>query len=191
MNCKWKGYTRSFLSVGLTSFTSSVIIRVIMEPKLKIYLDTSIPSALYDYSKPIRQIITQKWFENDANDYLLFTSTLTLNEIEEMKNIDKRQLILDLIKDSKVSILDIDQPSQDLANIYHKNGAIPKSEPEDALHVAIAVVNNIQILASWNFKHLVSVNPILKINEVNRQKKLSSIEIVSLEQLGGYKYGNL
>ena len=162
-----------------------------MNPKLKLYLDTSIPSALYDYSKPVRQIITQKWFENESNDYALFTSTLTINEIEEMKNVEKKQHILDLINNSNVSILDISHPAQDLANYYHEKGAIPKSEPEDALHVAIAVVNSIQILASWNFKHLVSVNPILKLNEVNRQKKQSSIEIVSLELLGGYKYGNL
>ena len=33
------------------------------EKKIKLYLDTSVPSAYYDSSKPIRQLITQKWFE--------------------------------------------------------------------------------------------------------------------------------
>jgi hypothetical protein len=43
-----------------------------------------------------------------------------------------------------------------------KKGAIPKSEPEDAYHIAIASVNHLDALASWNFKHIVSVNPIRK-----------------------------
>lgn len=162
-----------------------------MTNKIKLYLDTSIPSAFYDYSKPVRQIITQKWFENDSKDYSLFTSTLTINEIEELKNIEKRKLILDLVNNRTVTILDISESAQALAGDYHKNGAIPKSEPEDALHVAVAVVNNVQVLASWNFKHLVSVNPILKLNEVNRQRQFNPLEIASLEILGGYKYGNL
>jgi hypothetical protein len=37
--------------------------------KTKLYLDTSVPSAYYDTSKPLRQLITQKWFENDAHQY--------------------------------------------------------------------------------------------------------------------------
>ena len=70
-------------------------------------------------------------------------------------------------------------------------GAIPKSEPEDALHIAVAVINDIETLASWNFKHIVSVNPIRKIHEINQKRDLGIIEIGSLELFGGYKYGNL
>ena len=40
----------------------------------KIYLDTSIPSAYFDTSKPLRQLITQKWFENNASTYELYIS---------------------------------------------------------------------------------------------------------------------
>ncbi len=34
----------------------------------RLYLDTSVPSAYYDTSKPIRQLITQKWFENEIHE---------------------------------------------------------------------------------------------------------------------------
>ncbi len=54
-----------------------------------------------------------------------------------------------------------------LADEYIKKGAIPKSEPEDAYHIAIASVNHLDALASWNFKHIVSVNPIRKVHEIN------------------------
>jgi len=42
------------------------------EEKLTLYLDTSIPSAYYDTSKPVRQLITQKWFEHKASLYELY-----------------------------------------------------------------------------------------------------------------------
>ena len=45
----------------------------------------------------------------------------------------------------------IDQLSED----YMRYGAIPEGYPEDAYHVAIAVVNNLDIVLSWNFRHIV------------------------------------
>jgi len=46
-------------------------------------------------------------------------------------------------------------------------------------------------LASWNFKHIVSINPIRKIHEINRGYNFSAIEIETPELFGGAKYGNI
>ncbi len=78
-----------------------------------------------------------------------------------------------------------------LGNEYISKGAIPASEPEDAFHIAIATINKIEAIASWNFAHIVSVNPIRKIHEINYKNKYSIVEIGSLELFGGAKYGNL
>ncbi len=159
--------------------------------KMKLYLDTSIPSAYFDYSKPVRQLITQKWFENDASLYELYISVITIEEIELLKNINKKNKIKDLILNYNVKVLKISSEAIELANKYINAGAVPKSEPEDAYHIAIATVNNIETLASWNFKHIVSINPIRKIHEVNRKFNYPLIEIGSLELFGGSRYGNL
>jgi len=159
--------------------------------KMKLYLDTSIPSAYYDNSKPLRQLITQKWFENEASSYDLYTSVLTIDEIDKLGNISRKENIKELIFKYKVNILEITSKIKDLANNYMSKGAIPVSEPEDALHIAIAVVNNLEGLASWNFKHIVSINPIRKIHEINKESNYPLIEIGSLELIGGAEYGNL
>jgi len=159
--------------------------------KMKLYLDTSIPSAYFDNSKPIRQLITQKWFENDASLYELHISVITIEEIEQLKNINKKNKIRDLILNQNVKVLEISSEAIELANKYINTGAIPSSEPEDAYHIAIATVNNIETLASWNFKHIVSINPIRKIHEVNKKFNYPLIEIGSLELFGGSRYGNL
>ncbi|MFA5879576.1 MAG: PIN domain-containing protein [Candidatus Margulisiibacteriota bacterium] len=159
--------------------------------KIKLYLDTSIISAFYDYSKPVRQLITQKWFENDSMNFNLFASVITIQEVEEFQNIEKKEKIKQLILNFNIDILEITESAKILANEYIKHGAIPKSEPEDALHIAIPSIYKIDALASWNFKHIVSLNPIKKIHEINQAKGFINIEISSLELFGGAKYGNL
>ena len=160
-----------------------------MKPKL--YLDTSIPSAFFDYSKPVRQLITQKWFELESKNYKLYMSLIGIGEIEQTSNETKRENIKKLILDNKIEILELDDKAVKLSQEYIAKGAIPKSEPEDALHIAIATINGIELLASWNFKHIVSINPIKKIHEINQKQGYIVIEIGSLEIYGGAKYGNL
>ncbi len=87
-----------------------------MKPKL--YLDTSIPSAYYDFSKPIRQLITQKWFENEAKKYLLYISTITMLEVEETLNVIKKNNIIELIKDYKCVVLEENNKTISLAKKY-------------------------------------------------------------------------
>ena len=159
--------------------------------KTSLYLDTSIPSAYYDNSKPIRQLITQKWFENEAMNYKLYTSIIAIDEIDRLGNIIKRENIKDILVNYNVEMLDITDQSKRIAKEYIEKGAIPKSEIEDAWHVAIASINNIDALASWNFKHIVSLNPIRKIHEINIKNGFRIIEIGSLELYGGAKYGNI
>jgi len=159
--------------------------------KTKLYLDTSVPSAYYDTSKPVRQLVTQKWFENEAASYELYISILTIEELNNLKNAQKLLNINELLGGFDIKVLQISDKAIELGNEYIKKGAIPPSEPEDAYHIAIATINGIEALASWNFKHIVSINPIRKIHEINLKRNYQTIEIGSLELFGGAIYGNL
>lgn len=161
------------------------------EEKIRLYLDTSVPSAYYDTSKPVRQLITQKWFENEASSYELYISAITIKEIGRINNEVKKRNIGDLILNHNISVLELTDKAKDLADEYMDRGAIPKSEPEDAYHIAIAVLNGLDALASWNFKHIVSINPIRKVHEINRKHNYTAIEIGSLDIFGGAKYGSI
>ena len=85
------------------------------EEKIKLYLDTSIPSSYYDTSKPVRQLVTQKWFENKASFYDLYISTMAIDEIDEFSNVVKRQNIKDLILDYDMKILEMSEEAVSLA----------------------------------------------------------------------------
>jgi predicted nucleic acid-binding protein len=59
--------------------------------KKKIYIDTSVISAYFDLNKPARQIITEKWFDNDIAEFKPFISTLVLQEIGNNTNPDLKR----------------------------------------------------------------------------------------------------
>jgi hypothetical protein len=112
-------------------------------------------------------------------------------EISKIKNNIKRENIEKLIVNYNMKLLNFNEDANKLADLYMQKGAIPQTEPEDAYHIAIATVNKIENLASWNFSHIVSINPIKKIHEINKKMNYDIIEISSLELYGGYKYGNI
>jgi hypothetical protein len=63
---------------------------------------------------------------------------------------------------------------EELADVYLLRGVIPVAKREDALHVAYATVRQMDILLSWNFKHLANV----------RREAL----ILAVNQAAGYRY---
>jgi hypothetical protein len=64
-----------------------------------------------------------------------------------------------------------------LAEIYMVEGNISQKQKSDAFHIAIASVNKIDILVSWNFKHIVNLNRIVLFNGVNMKHGYPTVEI--------------
>ena len=51
-------------------------------------------------------------------------------------------------------MLEVDPEAQELAEKIIAGRAIPKEYPEDALHIAVAAVNGMDVFITWNFSHL-------------------------------------
>jgi len=66
-----------------------------------------------------------------------------------------------------------------LANTYLKEGVIAEHSLSDARHIAIATVEKVNVLVSWNFKHIVNLNRIHLINSVNLKLGYPILEIRS------------
>jgi predicted nucleic acid-binding protein len=159
------------------------------DEKYKIYFDTSIISAYFDYKKPIRQLMTEKWIENESKNYDIYISTLVLDEINNNKDENLKIKMLDFINELAVTVLEIDNEIEKLAELYRKE-ILPK-EINDTLHIATAATNKISAILSWNFRHIVNLKTIEKIHKINLKNNYPIIEIISIENLGGYKYGSI
>lgn len=93
------------------------------------------------------------------------------------------------LKQYSFSILEINKEAVELSEIYRME--VIKNEINDSIHIALASINSLDAIISWNFKHIVNLNTINKIHTINIRQKLKIIEILTPENLGGDKYANL
>jgi hypothetical protein len=80
------------------------------------------------------------------------------------------------------SILEIDLKTQELAIKLVREKAVPEKFPEDALHIAVAAINNVEFILTWNFKHINNPFMIKKISEVITNSGYSMPVICSPEE---------
>ena len=74
-----------------------------------------------------------------------------------------------------------------LADTYIAEKVVGKTSLEDCRHIALATINKVDVLASWNFKHIVNLDRIKGYNSVNYRLGYSMIEIRSPKDLIHYE----
>ncbi len=155
--------------------------------KSKVYLETSIISYLTSYPSGNvviagHQLTTLDWWENHRRDFEVFASELVVQEagLGDTKMARKR---LDVLKD--IQILAVSGEARDMAKILIAEKAVPGKAAADALHIAIATVEKIDFLATWNFKHIANAQMKVKIEEAMRTRGYKPTQICTLEEIAG------
>jgi predicted nucleic acid-binding protein len=138
--------------------------------KLRIYLDTSIVNFLFADDAPDFRRVTEDFFAVHAQKYELFASEVVILEILRDPNAQHRQKLLDALRRHPVAMLPSNLEIERLADLYSAKAIVPATKREDALHVAHATVHGLDILLSWNFKHLANVRREGLIAAVNQQE---------------------
>jgi predicted nucleic acid-binding protein len=67
----------------------------------------------------------------------------------------------------------------ELARAYCDAGVLRERDWDDALHIAIATIAAVDALVSWNFRHVVRLDRIERVNEVNTRLGFPRIAIGS------------
>jgi hypothetical protein len=73
-----------------------------------------------------------------------------------------------------------------LSEQYITAGIVSRKFKNDTLHIAAATVNNVDILVSWNFKHIVNFNRIIQFNSVNVKNGYRELKIFSPKEVINY-----
>lgn len=139
----------------------------------RIYLDTSVFGGYFDdefefWSKLlINKII--------LGEVIMLYSKMT--EIELSTAPKRVKNLVSKIPDENIEFLNITNDAIDLAEEYLKENVVGKTSRPDCIHIAIATLNNADLLASWNFKHIVNVTRIRGYNSVNYKKGHNLLEI--------------
>lgn len=98
-----------------------------------------------------RQRATRTWWDSASSRYELAISQLVIDECGD-GDPEAAQERLDVLGD--LTVLAITDDARALARVLNAEGAVPQSEPRDALHIAVAAVQRVQYLVTWNFKHI-------------------------------------
>ncbi|EIC20473.1 type II toxin-antitoxin system VapC family toxin [Thiorhodovibrio frisius] len=123
--------------------------------KLKIYIETSVLSYLVARtSKNIviaaHQASTSDFWEK-LSDYDAYISDIV---IQEASKGDETQATQRCNKIEEFPVLRIDNEVKELARQLLDQKIIPDKCPEDALHIAVAASNGMDVIVTWNFKHI-------------------------------------
>lgn len=144
-----------------------------MERKLKIYIDTSVIGGCFD--EEFAEWSNMLFEEFIQGKRITVISNIVANELESAPIYIHEKL--NEIPDANILQLINNEESELLAKKYIEFKAISEKYYNDALHIAIASINNIDILVSWNFKHIVNYNRIIVYNAVNNLFGYKNIEI--------------
>jgi len=104
-------------------------------------------------------------------------SDVLLFELEEAP--EEIKIGLNRVPIDNIEYVSLDEESITLANAYLKEGVVAESSISDARHIAIATVERVDILVSWNYKHIVNINRIRLLNSVNLKLGYPALEIRS------------
>jgi len=140
---------------------------------MKVYADTSVIGGCFD--DEFKQWSNALFQEFIVGTKHIMLSDLTLQELEFARQ-EVREKVIEIPDKHRVAIGITDEAIQ-LAETYINEGALTKKSYNDALHIALATLNNSDVLASWNFKHIVNLDRIRLYNSINLRLGFRIIEI--------------
>lgn len=147
--------------------------------KLRVYIDTSVVGGRLD--EEFREDSIKLFDEFTKGMKTLVISDVLLFDLEgapmEVKNILKE------VPTDKIEYVSLNEESITLANAYVEEGAVAERSISDARHIAIATVERVDVLVSWNFKHIVNINRIRRLNSINLKLGYPVLEIRSPKEV--------
>jgi len=150
-----------------------------------VYLETTIVGHIAGRVHPdlfvaARQQITRDWWHNEAPGYEVFISQVVL---EECSHGDPSAAAERLEVVKEIGLLEASDEVDDLADALITGKAVPQSEPRDAFHIAIAAVNGVDYLLTWNCKHIANATLRGRIDKVCRDAGYEPPIICTPEEL--------
>ena len=161
--------------------------------KTRLYLESSPIIMMSPGQDPIRQGITKEFFRivsENPDEYELFLSPVTIDELEDAKTEEKREANTDFLKIIQYTKLPENDEAENLAWIYTIDGVLSQAKMDDLRHVAYAVVARCDYVITWNMRHLANERTVRRVNIVNAVENYGKIFITTPEFLtGGKVYG--
>jgi predicted nucleic acid-binding protein len=151
---------------------------------IRIYVETSVISYLAnrpsrDGLVAARQALTYDWWAG-LDSTTVWVSELVVAEVSrgDLQAAGNRLRWIE-----NLPRVEIEPQAIDLAQRLMDEGLVPKTEAEDAMHIALASVHGFDYLVSWNFAHFVGADPKYRLFSALRDWGLNPVRLVTPEEL--------
>ena len=138
-----------------------------------VYVDTSVIGGLFDaeFSSD-----TKSLFERiEKGEIKIVDSEITNDELEDAP--EKVRNYLKRLTSKQKEFVVITADAVILPDTYIAEKVVGKTSRADCMHIALATVNKVDVLVSWNFKHIVNISRIKGYNSVNLNTKHWKFEL--------------
>lgn len=127
--------------------------------KPSVYLESSVISYLTnrlssDLVVAGHQKVTLEWWSRRRNEFALVLSEIVLKEIRAggpEASSRREQMVQGL------EVLRVNQEAEYLTQLFLERNVIPAKAENDALHLSLVVINGIDVLLTWNCKHIANI----------------------------------
>jgi len=140
---------------------------------MRIYVDTSVFGGCFDSEFESWSIRLIEKFK--IGKYKAVISEVTEAELEfAPKHV--QEVLFDIPK-KHLEVVKLSDEAKNLATIYIKEKIVTLKSLSDTQHIAMATINQVDLLVSWNFKHIVNYDRIRLYNAVNLKQGYKILEI--------------
>ena len=146
---------------------------------MRIYINTSVVGGVFDeeFSDASRSFFAKV----DTNEFTLVASEILRTELALAP--ERVRTFLDRFsKDQIEEVKDTDE-ALDLADLYVAEKVVGATSLADCQHIATATIHRVDVLVSWNFKHIVNLKRIRGYNSVNLKHGYPMLEIRTPEEV--------
>jgi len=144
----------------------------------KVYLETTLFNFYVDQSREAHADTVKLFHEIAAGKFDAFTSRYVVDELKDAPEVKCDKMIA-LIEEYNILTLEPNAEAVKLAELYVAEGVIPQKYRTDGLHIALAAVNNLDIIISMNFQHIVKRKTTQMTGHINVMNGYRVVEICS------------
>ncbi|MBI5479971.1 MAG: PIN domain-containing protein [Deltaproteobacteria bacterium] len=149
----------------------------------RVYVETTVWNFVFAQDAPEHRDATQRFFDQvRAGGFEVYVAKVVLDEVAAAP-APRRSELAQLISEIAPAVLESSAEAETLAAELVALGMVPPKYANDALHIAIAVVENMDLLVSWNFRHIVRVKTRRVVGAAARLGGYRELEICTPEEV--------
>ncbi len=148
----------------------------------RVYVDTSILGGCFDEE-------FAEWSNGLLEDFRSGKFIPVVSDVVAAEMVDAPSKVAELYTEMVAlgaEVIQITEAALDLADAYQQRQILTPKYYDDGLHIALASVAQVDLLVSWNFKHMVHFDKIRLFSAVNLEFGYKPLQIYSPREVTSY-----